>query len=105
MPEVTPAALYAATKPAIADIAGPCSASGSTGAGRGLPKRINAVRLAVLDLSRLRPRCSSTQKSIAATFDSDIEIITPDLQKIQFTSSKKIKLNRPDKLRIRRTGG
>jgi len=45
------------------------------------------------------------QKSISATFDSDIEIITPDLQKIQFTSSGQIKLNRPDKLRIRRTGG
>jgi hypothetical protein len=45
------------------------------------------------------------QKSISATFDSDIEIITPDLQKIQFTSSGELKLNRPDKLRIRRTGG
>src|SRR5258708_39780843 len=45
------------------------------------------------------------QKSISATFDSDIEIITPELQKIQFTSSGQMKLNRPDKLRIRRTGG
>jgi len=45
------------------------------------------------------------QQSISATFDSDIEIITPDLQKIQFTSSGQLKLNRPDKLRIRRTGG
>jgi hypothetical protein len=45
------------------------------------------------------------QKSISASFDSDIEIITPELQKIQFTSSGQIKLNRPDKLRIRRTGG
>jgi hypothetical protein len=45
------------------------------------------------------------QKSISATFDSDIEIITPDLQKIQFTSSGQLKLNRPDKLRVRRTGG
>jgi hypothetical protein len=48
---------------------------------------------------------TAAQKSISATFDSDIEIITPDLQKIQFTSSGQIKLNRPDKLRIRRTGG
>jgi hypothetical protein len=45
------------------------------------------------------------QKSISAVFDSDIEIITPDLQKIQFTSSGQLKLNRPDKRRIRRTGG
>ena len=48
---------------------------------------------------------TAAQKSISATFDSDIEIITPDLQKIQFASSGQIKLNRPDKLRIRRTGG
>ena len=45
------------------------------------------------------------QKSISATFDSDIEVITPDLQKLQFTSSGQIRLERPNKLRIKRTGG
>jgi hypothetical protein len=48
---------------------------------------------------------TAAQKSISASFDSDIEIITPELQKIQFTSSGQMKLSRPDKLRIRRTGG
>ena len=48
---------------------------------------------------------TSAQKSIAATFDSDIEVITPELQKIQFASSGQLKMTRPDKLRIRRTGG
>lgn len=48
---------------------------------------------------------TSGQKSISATFDSDIEVITPDLQKLQFTSSGQIRLERPDKLRIKRTGG
>jgi hypothetical protein len=47
----------------------------------------------------------AAQQSISATFDSDIEVITPDLQKIQFSSSGQLKLKRPDKLRIRRTGG
>jgi len=46
-----------------------------------------------------------TQKSLSASFDSDIEIITPELQKIQFASSGQMKLSRPDKLRVRRTGG
>jgi hypothetical protein len=46
-----------------------------------------------------------SQKSISATFDSDIEVITPDLQKIQFTSSGQLQLSRPDKIRVRRTGG
>jgi hypothetical protein len=46
-----------------------------------------------------------SQKTLSASFDSDIEIITPELQKIQFASSGQMKLNRPDKLRVRRTGG
>jgi hypothetical protein len=45
------------------------------------------------------------QKTISATFDSDIEVITPELQKIQFTSSGEVQLSRPDKLRATRTGG
>jgi hypothetical protein len=45
------------------------------------------------------------QKSLSAKFESDIEVVTPELQKIQFTSSGEMKMNRPDKLRIRRTGG
>jgi len=46
-----------------------------------------------------------SQKSLSASFESDIEIITPEMEKIQFTSSGQMKLSRPDKLRIRRTGG
>src|SRR5258708_15068119 len=46
-----------------------------------------------------------SQKTLSASFDSDIEIITPELQKIQFASSGQMKLSRPDKLRVRRTGG
>ena len=45
------------------------------------------------------------QKSISAAFDSDIEVITSELQKLQFTSSGQIRLDRPDKLRVKRTGG
>lgn len=45
------------------------------------------------------------QQSISISFDSDIEVMTTDMQKIQFASSGKVLLNRPDKLRITRTGG
>jgi hypothetical protein len=48
---------------------------------------------------------TAAQKSISASFDSDIEVVTPELEKVQFTSSGKLQLARPDKLRIRRTGG
>ena len=47
----------------------------------------------------------SAQKTIELTFDSDIEIITPELEKIQFTNSGEALLSRPDKLRAHRVGG
>jgi hypothetical protein len=43
----------------------------------------------------------SNQKTLSASFDSDIEVITPELQKIRFASSGQMKLSRPDKLRVR----
>jgi hypothetical protein len=47
----------------------------------------------------------ASQKTISAAFDSDIEVITSDLEKIQFASSGSFLLSRPDKLRASRTGG
>lgn len=47
----------------------------------------------------------SSQKAIELTFDSDIEIITPQLEKIQFASSGEVLLSRPNKLRAHRVGG
>jgi len=46
-----------------------------------------------------------SQKIISAAFDSDIEVLTPELQKIQFDSSGRFLLNRPDKMIVSRTGG
>ena len=46
-----------------------------------------------------------SQQTIKLAFDSDIEIITPQLEKIQFTNSGEALLSRPDKLRARRVGG
>ena len=47
----------------------------------------------------------SSQKAIELSFDSDIEVITPQLEKIQFTNSGEALLSRPDKLRAHRVGG
>ena len=47
----------------------------------------------------------ASQKTLSVTFDSDIEVITNNLQKIQFTSSGQVQPSRPDKLRATRTGG
>jgi len=45
------------------------------------------------------------QKNISLSFDSSIEVITPDVQKLQFTSSGKLQMSRPDKISAARTGG
>jgi hypothetical protein len=47
----------------------------------------------------------TSQKTLSLTFDSSIEVITSELQKIQFTSSGEVWLARPDKIRATRTGG
>ncbi len=44
-------------------------------------------------------------QTIQLGFDSDIEIITPQLEKIQFNNSGSALLSRPDKLRAHRIGG
>jgi hypothetical protein len=46
-----------------------------------------------------------SQKDISIAYDSDIEVITAELQKIQFTSSGQLQLSRPDKVHASRTGG
>jgi len=47
----------------------------------------------------------SSQKTIEFTFDSDIEVITPQLEKIQFTNSGDVLVSRPDRMRAHRLGG
>jgi hypothetical protein len=46
-----------------------------------------------------------SQKNISVSFDSDVEVMTNDLEKIQFTSSGQLQATRPDKLHVSRTGG
>lgn len=45
------------------------------------------------------------QQSISFQYNSDIEVITPQLQKLQFASSGQILLDRPNKLHATRHGG
>jgi hypothetical protein len=47
----------------------------------------------------------SSQKIILATYDTDIEVLTDNLQKIQFASSGQMLLSRPDKVNASRVGG
>jgi hypothetical protein len=47
----------------------------------------------------------ASQKNISLTYDSDVEVVTSEVEKIQFASSGKVVLSRPDKVRVSRTGG
>jgi hypothetical protein len=45
------------------------------------------------------------QPTISFAYDSDLDIVTGDLQKLKFASSGTVALSRPDKIRVTRTGG
>jgi len=47
----------------------------------------------------------ATQKSISFDFDSNLEIVSTEQQKIALASSGTLTLARPDKLHLKRTGG
>lgn len=46
-----------------------------------------------------------SQTAIETTVDTSIEIVTPDMEKIGFVSTSTLKMQRPDKVRLERSGG
>jgi hypothetical protein len=47
----------------------------------------------------------ASQKTVSATFDSAVEVITPAMEKIQFASSGTLLMSRPEAIKATRTGG
>lgn len=45
------------------------------------------------------------QKDFSLVYESTVEAVTPDFQKLQFVSSGKADVSRPDKIHVTRTGG
>ncbi len=45
------------------------------------------------------------QKNIDIEYDSALEVVSPQLEKLQFNSSGEAKISRPDQFRVSRTGG
>jgi hypothetical protein len=73
---------------------------GTTGAAQTAPTAADAK--AVLKSSAA---FISSLKTLELEFDSDIEAVTPELEKIQFTNSGSLTLSRPNKLWAHRVGG
>ncbi len=47
----------------------------------------------------------SRQDNLSVKYDADVEVVTPAIQKIQFSASGEFVMSRPDKFRVSRTGG
>src|SRR5215211_6221456 len=47
----------------------------------------------------------SRQENLSARYDADVEVVTPAVEKIQFSASGELTMSRPNKFRISRTGG
>lgn len=47
----------------------------------------------------------ASQQSLSFSYQSTIEAVTPDFEKLQFVSSGTLTLSRPDRIRVTRTGG
>src|SRR5918994_1840341 len=47
----------------------------------------------------------SRQENLALKYDADVEVVTPTVEKIQFSASGNLTFSRPNKFRVSRTGG
>ena len=47
----------------------------------------------------------SRQENLSLKYDTDIEVVTPAVEKIQFSASGDVTMSRPNKFRISRAGG
>ncbi|WP_246812272.1 DUF2092 domain-containing protein [Microvirga sp.] len=45
------------------------------------------------------------QENLSLKYDADVEVVTPAVEKIQFSASGEVTMGRPNKFRVSRTGG
>jgi hypothetical protein len=73
--------------------------------GSGMPLEARADEAAAKALLKAMSDYVAGQKSISFSFDSDLEIVTKDKQKLALASSGTVTLNRPDRVHVTRHGG
>jgi hypothetical protein len=73
--------------------------------GLGAPSGARADEADARKLLKAMSDYMAAQKAISLQYDTILEIVTQDKQKLGIASSGKITLNRPDKIRVTRTGG
>ena len=85
-------------------------ASNDTLEGRVLNRRVELVRLGGIEpeaqrMLKVMSDYLASQKFISFGYDANFEVVTKEGQKLLLASSGAIDLNRPDKLRVTRSGG
>jgi hypothetical protein len=76
---------------AIVVVAAPCLARAENGQAQGILKAMTDY------LGR--------QENFSLKYDADVEVVTPSIEKIQFSASGEVTLSRPNRFRVSRTGG
>src|SRR6188474_1470307 len=71
----------------------------------GLPSGARADEASAKQLIKAMSDYLAAQKAISFSYDSSLEVVTSDKQKLALTSSGAVVLNRPDKVRVTRRGG
>ena len=69
------------------------------------PSGARAGEAEAKDLLKAMSDYLAGQKAISFAYDTNLEVVTKEHQKLLFASSGKIEMGRPDKIRARRSGG
>jgi hypothetical protein len=70
-----------------------------------LPSALSADEADAKKLVKAMSDYMASQKAISFAYDTNLEVVTPEHQKILLASSGKMEMGRPDKLRATRFGG
>lgn len=82
-----------------------CTAAMALFVGLGTPSGVRADEAEAKNLLKAMSDYMAAQNAISFGFDATLEVVTNDQEKLQLTSSGTIILNRPDKIRVTRSGG
>ena len=86
-------------------VVGLCAAAVTVIVGIATPQPAHAAEAEAKSLLKAMSDYLAAQKAISFDFDTSLEIVTAELQKIALASSGTVTVNRPDKMRATRSGG
>jgi hypothetical protein len=86
-------------------VPGLCAAAVAVIVGMAAPQQARANEADAKNLLKAMSDYLAAQKAISFDYDTNLEIVTTELQKFALASSGAMTVNRPDKVRATRSGG